>query len=153
VPSEIEIRPVTDVADLRALAPLFDAYRVFYEEPSDVEASYRFLLERLQQRDTVLYLASIVGDVVGFVHLFPSFHSAKLRHFWILNDLFVVPAYRRLGVARALMQRAEAHAIRTGAIGLTLSTATDNNRAQKLYDLAGYERDDEFYVYNRYFSE
>jgi ribosomal protein S18 acetylase RimI-like enzyme len=50
------------------------------------------------------------------------------------------------------MKQAEELARETGAVGLTLSTAIDNVRAQHLYELMSYRRDNEFLVYNRSFG-
>lgn len=47
------------------------------------------------------------------------------------------------------MQQAEKLAYETGAVGLTLSTAIDNLQAQSLYESCGYDRDTQFFVYNR----
>ncbi len=49
------------------------------------------------------------------------------------------------------MLRAEQLARETGAVGLMLSTAVDNRRAQPLYESLGWVRDTGFYYYERYF--
>ena len=103
----MEIRLASDLADIEAVAPLFDAYRVFYKQPSNLDASYSFLAERWKLRESVLYFACAFGTPVGFVHLFPSFASDRMARLWILNDLFVDPRNRRQAIARDLMQRAE----------------------------------------------
>lgn len=139
-------------ADIRSIAPLFDEYRVFYGQPSDEDASYRFLRERWLARESILFAAfGGVADPLGFVHLYPLFVSDRMLRFWVLNDLYVRPEARRSGVGRALMQRAEEHARETGSAGLTLSTAIDNTKAQALYESEGYARDDMFFYYNRFF--
>ena len=132
---------------LGELAPLFDAYRVFYAQPSDTELATAFLRERLTQHDTVIFLAEREGKAVGFTQLFPSFSSVSARRLWILNDLFVVPEARGRGVARALLGRARLHALETDAKGLVLSTAVDNKTAQRLYEGLGWVRDEAFYTY------
>jgi ribosomal protein S18 acetylase RimI-like enzyme len=53
------------------------------------------------------------------------------------------------GVARALLERAERLARETDSVGITLSTATDNLKAQRLYESMGYRRETVFFVYNR----
>jgi hypothetical protein len=45
----MSIRQAT-VGDLDAISPLFDAYRVFYEERSDLDAAQAFLEENLLSR-------------------------------------------------------------------------------------------------------
>lgn len=135
------------LAQLEALVPLFDAYRVFYGQPSDAGMAHSFLLERLTQNDTVVFLAELDGKAVGFTQLFPSFSSVSARRLWILNDLYVAPEARRGGVARALLGRARVHAQETEAKGLVLSTAIDNEKAQRLYEGLGWVRDEAFYTY------
>ena len=134
-------------ADVGDVAPLFDAYRQFYGEPPDEEAARRFLFARLSKAESVLFLARLEAKVAGFVNLYPVFSSVNLTRQWILNDLFVVPEARKLGVARALMDRARQLAEATQANGLALETAIDNHASQKLYESLGWKRDDEFYRY------
>ena len=141
------IRASTD--DLALLAPLYDAYRQFYGRAADPALAGRFLAERLGEAAAVVFLA--VDDDgatgLGFVLLYPSFNSVAARPTWILHDLFVDPDHRRQGVARALMEEARALALASGADGLSLSTATDNLRAQSLYEALGYRRDQAFHHY------
>ncbi|CAI6029673.1 hypothetical protein COHCIP112018_00649 [Cohnella sp. JJ-181] len=70
-----------------------------------------------------------------------------MKHLWILNDLFVHNLYRRGGVAGELLEEARRYAEATGAKGLTLSTAADNAAAQRLYERAGYEKDEVYFHY------
>ena len=134
-------------ADVGDVAPLFDAYRQFYGKPPDVEAARRFLFARLSKDESALFLARLEAKAVGFVNLYPVFSSTNLTRQWILNDLFVVPEARKLGVGRALMERARQLAEATQADGLSLETAIDNLAAQRLYEGLGWKRDKEFYRY------
>jgi GNAT superfamily N-acetyltransferase len=148
----MQIRLAESLEDIRTVAPLFDAYRVFYEAPPDPAAAYEFLSERWRLHESVLFIAFDGATPVGFVHLYPLFSSVGMRRLWLLNDLFVTAAARRTGAGRLLMQRAEQHARETGAAGLTLSTAVDNAVAQALYTAEGYERDERFFVFNKSFK-
>lgn len=44
-------------ADLDALAPLFDAYRQFYEQPANVALARAFLAQRMHSQESVILLA------------------------------------------------------------------------------------------------
>jgi len=135
-------------ADLDALAPLFDGYRVFYGKPSDVAVARAFLRERMDNDESVIFMARDGdGSALGFTQLYPCFSSVSARRLWILNDLFVSPAARRRGVAKALVQRAREHGLETGVVRLTLQTAHDNLRAQALYESLGWVRQDGMYEY------
>jgi GNAT superfamily N-acetyltransferase len=134
--------------DLHIAAPLFDAYREFYGQRSDVAAAHAFLAERLRRDESVVFLAvEPGGQALGFMQLYPSFSSVSLRRLWILNDLFVHPDGRRGGVGRRLLERAREWAVETDAKGLILSTAVGNRAAQSLYESCGWKRDDEFRHY------
>lgn len=131
------------LADLDAVSALFDAYRVFYRQPSDLQGARDFLRARLEGDESVLLLARdpASGDLLGFTQLYPSFSSVAIRRVWVLNDLFVQPTARRRGVARALMDAAREFACAEHALRLTLETAEDNMPAQTLYESLGYRRE------------
>ena len=133
-------------ADADAIAPLFDAYRQFYARPSDLPLARRFVADRLERDESVIFLAERDGRAVGFVQLYPVFSStaANPRRLWLLNDLYVTPDARGGGVARALMAAARHMAEATGACGLELVTARTNAAAQRLYRSLGWRHDDAF---------
>lgn len=143
--NQIQINHAT-LADLDQLVPLFDGYRQFYRQPSDLNGARTFLHERLTNNDSVIFLAKD-DEPLGFTQLFPSFSSVSMRRLWILNDLFVAPNGRQRGVGAALLERARQWAIRTDAKGLTLETEISNINAQRLYEHSGWKREDETYHY------
>ena len=120
-------------ADLDALALLFDAYRGFYGQASDIAGARDWLRSRLRVGESVVLVAKRAGAAVGFVQLYPMFSSVRMARTWILNDLFVDAAARRGGVARALLDAAAAFAREDGAAGLSLETGRDNAAARALY--------------------
>jgi GNAT superfamily N-acetyltransferase len=135
------------LGDLDGLAPLFDGYRQFYGQRSDLAAARAFLAERLRRDESVIFVSVADDAMLGFTQLYPSFSSVSVRRLWILNDLFVSPAARRGGVGRRLLERAREWAVETDAKGLTLTTALTNSAARSLYESCGWRRDDEFAHY------
>ena len=135
-------------ADVGSIAPLFDGYRQFYKQASDVEGCRKFLHERLTHGESVVFLALLDGHAVGFTQLYPTFSSLSIKPLWVLNDLFVAPGERTHDVGSALLERARQHALSTGAKGLTLATAIDNHTAQRVYEKLGWQRDTAFYHYS-----
>lgn len=136
------------VDDIETVAPLFDAYRQFYQHPGDLDGARAFLAERLERGESVIFLARLDdGTPAGFTQLYPIFSSTSMRRAWLLNDLFVAPAARRAGVGRALLERAHVFARETNSKDLMLQTAVDNFPAQRLYESLGWQRDNDFYVY------
>lgn len=137
------------LADVDAIAPLFDGYRQFYGQPSNLLRAHDFIAERLGREESVILLAEdAAGSAIGFAQLYPSFSSVQTARLWILNDLFVDPGARQRGGGRALLQACEAYARDSGAIGLQLETANTNTVAQALYTEMGWEMDAEFCTFH-----
>jgi ribosomal protein S18 acetylase RimI-like enzyme len=146
-PQGTTVREATS-ADVERIAPLFDAYRQFYRKPTDLALARAFLAERLEKRESVVFVAEDAGGAVGFVQLFPSFSSGAAARTFILNDLFVAPRARRRGIASLLLGRAAEHGRATGAVRVTLSTEVVNEQARALYEREGWQLQTEFCVYN-----
>lgn len=136
------------LADLDELAGLFDAYRQFYGRTSDVAAATAFLRERFNHGESVLFIAHVGTQPVGFAQLYPSFSSVSLARTYVLNDLYVDERHRRAGTGHLLLNTAAHFAQALGAIRLTLSTARHNTTAQSVYADAGWQRDEQFLVYH-----
>jgi len=134
--------------DLKQLAPLLNAYRMFYGQQSSQNACQRFLADRFAAEDSVIFLATCNHEAAGFTQLYPSYSTTALRRIWILNDLFVSPQFRRQGIASALMQSAETFAHSTGAARLMLVTGKDNQTAQALYNSRNWQPDQAFSTYH-----
>ncbi len=138
------MKPVVDRAtldDLDALAPLFDGYRQFYEQPSDIQRAHDWLKARIGQDESVVLLARIDDAPAGFVQLYPMYSSVRTARIWVLNDLFIAPEFRRHGVARALLDEAAQFAREDGAAFIMLETTRDNEAARALYRAAGWHED------------
>ncbi len=123
---------------LDSLALLFDDYRVWYRKPSDLDGSRRFLRERLSKADSEIFLACRDEILVGFTQLYPSFSSTRLQRLWILNDLFVHPDYRGLGISKSLIATAKELSHKTAACGILLETETNNEIGNQLYPSMGF---------------
>jgi ribosomal protein S18 acetylase RimI-like enzyme len=130
-----------DQEDLATIAPLFDAYRQFYGQPSDPARASDWLRTRLQRDESVLLLAEDDGRSCGFTQLYPMFSSVRTARLWILNDLYVADDARRKGVARRLLDAAVAFARNDGATAMMLETGRDNAAARALYRAAGWHED------------
>ncbi|MCA4781663.1 GNAT family N-acetyltransferase [Empedobacter stercoris] len=127
------------INNLEEIVPLFDAYRQFYDKKSDVEGAKEFLLERIANNESVIYLAfDEKENAVGFVQLYPLFSSTRMKRFWILNDLFVSPEFRGQGFSRELIDQAKKLCIKTDACAMLLETSVTNHIGNSLYPSAGF---------------
>jgi len=137
-----------DASDIDKIASLFDAYRGFYGQPSNLAQSRAFIAERIARDESVIFYAQEQGgETLGFVQMFPTFSSIDAHRTWLLGDLFTTPAARGKGVGTLLMNTARDFARLAGAKGMTLETATDNFTAQRLYEAQGWVRDPGYYTY------
>lgn len=136
--------------DLSIAAELFDLYRQFYEQESDPIGAENFLLDRIRNNESVIFLAmdEKKNAGMGFVQLYPSFSSVSMKRIWILNDLYIHPDYRRKGVAEELINKTKSFAAETNAKGIILETHSENIEAQGLYDKTDFKRSDDVYYYN-----
>jgi ribosomal protein S18 acetylase RimI-like enzyme len=133
------------VEDVKYAAPLFDAYRMFYKQPSNIEASTGFLQERLTNNESVIFIAFADGNAVGFCQLYPVFSSVGLQRTWLLNDLYVDANARGRGIAAALLQHAKQFGMQTSARWLLLQTGANNFTAQSVYEKNGWKRVEDYF--------
>lgn len=130
----ISVRPI-EGADAAAWRSLFVAYGRFYETDfaDDVlDSVWSRLLEHGSGIDGLV--AEVDGAVVGIAHYRSHPDTFSTGRDWYLDDLFVDPGARGLGVATALIARLTDLARAAGPGTLRWITAPDNARAQRLYD-------------------
>ena len=135
------------IEDLEGVSNLFNSYRMFYEQPSDLEGAKKYIKERLENEESVIFVVKNNQKYLGFTQLYPTFSSISMKRAWILNDLFVDLEARKQGIGEMLIHKAKDYAIETGAKSIGLETAPDNYAAQRLYEKNGYVRDSQFYHY------
>ena len=93
------------INDLDSLTELFDLYRMFYQQKSDLEGAREFIKDRLSNGESVLFLAFDENDPIGFVQLYPSFSSVSMKRTWVLNDLYVKENARGKGFGEKLIKK------------------------------------------------
>ena len=145
--NRIQIRRA-HIDDLGLITPLFDLYRQFYEQASDLVSAKSFLQQRIRQNESVIFLAFDGADAVGFTQLYPGFSSVSMARTFLLNDLYVVSSHRRHGVGSLLLAAAVAHAKAEQAVRLSLTTNAANATAQSVYEAQGWAREKAFLTYN-----
>ena len=127
--------------DLAQVAILFNDYRVFYKQPSDLMAAEGFIKTRFIQQDSKIFVCKNKDQkIMGFVQLYPTFSSVSLKRAWILNDLYVSEFFREKGVATALLEAVQTFAKQTKAAYIMLETAKTNLKAQSLYQQFGFKQ-------------
>lgn len=136
------------LADLPQLVILFDSYRIFYGQPSDVTNAEIFLAERINRNQSQILVADMENGLLsGFVQLYPIFSSVQMKKLWLLNDLFVNLEFRGQNVGVLLIEHAKQLAVTTDACGLILETAKSNTVGNSLYPKVGFQLDEHHNYY------
>jgi GNAT superfamily N-acetyltransferase len=129
---------------LGELLPLVRGYCEFYEvSPTDeqlLELS-RALLADPEREGVQLLARDDGGRAVGFATIYWSWATTSAERIGVMNDLFVAPEGRGTGAAEALIEACRVECAAHGAGKLTWQTAPDNERAMKVYDRVGANRE------------
>lgn len=145
----VKIRLMSD-SDLDSVAILFDLYRQFYNQPTDIGLANKFINLRQKNGESLIIVAeSEENKIVGFCQLYPSFCSVVAARIYVLYDLYVLPMHRRFGVGRQLLVAAESQANLENVHHLDLTTAKSNYKSQALYESLGWEKDNIFISYSK----
>ena len=137
-------------ADVAAIAPLFDAYRHFYQYAPDLALANRYIAERIEKADALILLAQDASaQALGFCQLYPTFCSLEAKPIYTLYDLYVAPAARGAGIGNLLLLAAEQSAREHGMCRLDLTTAKTNLPAQAAYEALGWVRDEVYFSYSK----
>lgn len=102
-----------------------------------IEASLR------QNKNELVAVAEEGSELIGFICAQRMWSFCYSVRYAELSELYVDPAHRRLGVARALMEFIENELRAEGVEHFQLFTGGNNHQAQALYRSQGYEPTDE----------
>ena len=129
-------------ADVPELMPMLRAYCDFYRVEQSDERLGALVAALIDDPSEGLQLITrdIDGTPLGFATIYWTWQTLYAGRVGVLNDLFVVPASRRTGTGRALIERCVQLCRERGAEKLVWETAPDNATAQRLYDGIGAEK-------------
>jgi ribosomal protein S18 acetylase RimI-like enzyme len=114
-----------------------------FRKPDGPAREREYIRSLLEDPNVALLVAEAQGKLVGFINVM-LLRSANIplmvpRQYAVIDNLAVGESYRRYGIGRALMNRAEAWAKEKGAASMELNVYRFNQSAQKLYETIGYE--------------
>lgn len=135
-------------ADANIIGPVFDLYRIFYKQKSNIKEACRYIKARLEGNESIIFFIKDKERCIGFTQLYPTFDSVNLRKKIVLYDLYICEDYRRKGNGKILMDAAKDYAQLNKFGSIELSTNKGNIQGQSLYEALGYIRDQEFYSYD-----
>lgn len=143
------VRPAVE-ADLNAIVELWFelmehhrqiSERFWQPAPDAAEKMAAWLRESLGNPSRCLLVAELQGQVVGFIHgqITGGPPPVTPRRDGEITDLYVVPAFRRQGLARALVEALSGWFAEQGAEKVILSAAVDNAEAEGFWRALGFE--------------
>ncbi len=128
------------------IIPLFDAYRMFYRQKSDYKGAQKFLKDLIDGNESVIFLAYVDENAVGFIQLFPIFSSVSMERMYLLNDLYVEENYRAEGIGKALIDIAKDLCRKHNLKGLALQTEAENP-SQYIYEHLDFKKDPDLFYF------
>jgi len=130
---------LAEAADAEALAAL---NKVFNDGTVEAQQIAAYLMQCPEEEKTVV--AEVAGEIAGFACL-QIYHAWCYPDPWAeLTELYVQPAYRRQGVAQAMVSQLETLARNAGVTAMILYTNEHNSAAQALYRRCGYTQQVEY---------
>lgn len=136
------------VDDLNQLAVLFDEYRQFYGASSNLNLSQQFLKQRFENQESVIFIHIKDEVFTGFILLYLGFSSVACSTYYILDDVYVTPQFRRQGSAKQLIDTAILFARNENALRISLETQKTNRESHRLYEAMGFIADNKFRTYH-----
>jgi GNAT superfamily N-acetyltransferase len=114
--------------------------QIYATSPGAERVMRRFLADLTSSSHTFLFVADYDGRTVGFVsgELRESSPAFRPKTWASVDDVFVEPDYRNLGVGRALLESVKAWAKERAADGISLQVAAANERGRKFYEELGF---------------
>lgn len=125
--------------NLNEVLPLIRMYQAFYNVPeiSDERNSVFFSQFGPESDKGCQFAFRSDGNIVGFATVYISYTSSIASKTAVLNDLFTLPAERRKGIGKALIEHCWQYASSKGAVRLHWATQVDNKAANALYRSLG----------------
>lgn len=140
---------ILNVDDVNKILPIFDEYRVYFGQQSNVDAAYDFLYNNLSNNDAVIFIAEDDEGVIGFLQLYTMLSSMKMSEMLIINDLYLTDVARGKHIGEQLMHQAFKFGKESGYETIYLETEKSNIGGNRLYTKLGMQVDDEHNYYSK----
>jgi GNAT superfamily N-acetyltransferase len=131
----VSVRPLRD-EDRPDWERLYESYAAFYkvtQTPEMRQTVWSWIMNPSKEVEGIA-ATDDDGTLVGIAHFRPFARPLSATLGGFLDDLFVDPRSRGLGVADALLSRLKEEGLRRGWSVIRWITAEDNYRARAVYD-------------------
>lgn len=114
-----------------------------FQEAAGPARSRDYILGLIADENAALFVAEADGQLVGYVKVLladtPAVPIFVPRRYAIVDNLVVNPEFQRVGIGRALMERAGQWAVARGASAIELSVYEFNQTALAFYRSLGFD--------------
>jgi len=119
--------------------------------PSGINRSRQYIFDEIINKNDCFGVVAITpdNDVVGRLHCIKNEINPKL---WYYGDLFVIPEYRRMGIASQMIRTAMNHLSELGAITLRCYVEPDNTPSRSLQLSVGFS-EQPFETFNNFTND
>jgi ribosomal protein S18 acetylase RimI-like enzyme len=113
---------------------------VYSTAPDAEKTMRRFLADLSANSYSCLLVAERDGEIIGFLsgELREGSPAFEPKTWAAVEDVYVAPDHRSLGIGHALFEECQKWARRKGADGVSLQVAAGNTRARKFYEELGF---------------
>jgi GNAT superfamily N-acetyltransferase len=134
--------------DSKSFLELIDSLAAYESlEPPGPQAKKRIVRDVFLKKRASLFVALHGGKYVGYAVYFYTYSTFLGRPTLYLEDIFVLEAYRRKGVGRALFLRCVKEAVANNCGRMEWAVLTWNRDAMGFYDRLGGVRLDDWCIY------
>lgn len=129
-------------ADALTLAPLVRALSIEegYAHPPEREPLAKMIDTLLRNSLSDFLLAERHGAPVGCLQMNYRFSTWTVGSYAYIEDLYLVPEARSLGIGTVMIERACQHARARGCAYIELDVRSENHAAQRLYARLGFQQ-------------
>ena len=117
---------------------------MFYKPKYDINSVAALIPERITKSDSVIFLADIDVQVVGFTQIYPMFLSVSMQKLYVLKHIYVDPTHKGKGIGKILLNRGKEYTIEHHEKSLILETEI-NNTGKHLYERLGKLKDLQYF--------
>ncbi|ACV62978.1 GCN5-related N-acetyltransferase [Desulfofarcimen acetoxidans DSM 771] len=128
--------------DINSVISLLKQFMIFENADLLTDIQYKSMFEIVIEnpQKAIFVVAQKNNQLVGMLTMVFGFSTWKGKDYVIIDDVFVLPSYRLMGVATNLINNAFRIAEERNCVRVDLVTEIDNYMAQKLYDKLGFKQ-------------
>lgn len=138
-------QPADGPTILRLIRALADFEKLL---PPDEDAQARLIADAFAERPRFdVFLADVNGEAVGYAFIFETYSTFLARPTLYLEDLFVLPEYRKMRIGYGLFRHCAAEAVRRGCGRMEWTVLDWNINAITFYQRQGAKHLSEWHLY------